>query len=496
MTRFQQTLRRVGVVAATLLIGAGGAVAVGAPASADPVEPFSITLTGAAGCTDDGARNITWTVVNNNPELKARITWVGDGTNSHTPEDPKKVGDIAKGNDLAAGATVSGEEVIAEDDTREVAKLVVGVSWNADHAFQTFTDVQLAGLESCAPPCVTADTAEYVHTFDAAAGTATVALKGKGALCADEKGQPFSLASYFTTSGSYALPQYLLASDTKAITPTESSIELEVALPDCYRQVDLVWGDEVINPLTEDSGAYGDRKLGSDGAPGNRSEGPQGWFNGGDGECAQPDVIFEPECAGTRVILVNDTPFDDETGSFDLTFTVTGIEGEIVVPAGKSVEKFVPAEVATAIEVKKGDKLVKSYEWTRPEKCEAPTAEFASSCDAFLVKLTNPEGNTPVTAIVTSGGETGKIKVAAGAEDVYEIPTDAGEVSVTFEGFPETFTGTYAEPADCAAGGGGGGGLPVTGPQAGAMAGGAALLLGAGAVLFVMARRRRITFAA
>ena len=112
------------------------------------------------------------------------------------------------------------------------------------------------------------------------------------------------------------------------------------------------------------------------------------------------------------------------------------------------------------------------------------------------MKLTNPEGNTPVTANVTSGGETGKIKVAAGAEDVYEIPKDAGEVSVTFEGFKGTFTGTYAEPADCAAGGGGGGPLPVTGPQAGAMAGGAALLLGAGAVLFMMARRRRIKFAA
>jgi hypothetical protein len=188
VTRFHLTFRRVLVVAASLLIGAGGAVAVGAPASADPVsDPFTVTVAGEAGCTDDGTRKIAWTVTNGHPDMKLAITWVGDGTGTHTLENPKTVGDIKRLAEIPAGGSLSGDEVIAEDDTRAVAKLIIGAAWTKDEADnrETFAEVQLAGLESCAPPCVTADQAEYVHTFDAAAGTATVALKGKGALCAD-----------------------------------------------------------------------------------------------------------------------------------------------------------------------------------------------------------------------------------------------------------------------------------------------------------------------
>jgi hypothetical protein len=494
VTRFQQTLRRVGVVAATLLIGAGGAVAVSAPASATPeTSPFSLTITGEAGCAE-GARQITWTVTNNHPELKARITWVGDGTNSHTPENPKVVGDIAKGNDLAAGATATGVEAIADEDTRTEPKLVVAAAWTANDGFETFATVDLTGL-TCAPTCVTAENAQYTHTFDAQNGDATVRLKGDLPLCEGEE-QDFSLVAYYATDSAFSYPQYLHDAHSDTLWELNTQVELHVDVPKCFRQIDLVFGGEdgIINPIEEGGELYGDRKLGSAGAPGNRSEGPQGWFNGGRKSCVQPAADFVSNCDGTVTVHLT----NNSKAPFDAKFVVTGVDGETVVAAGASTTVTVPAEHAGDITVTEATKkkTVDTYQWQRPEDCPPPTADFASTCDNLLLKLANPEGNTTVVANVTAGGETEKIEVAAGAEDVYEIPTDAGEVSVTFEGFKETFTGTYAEPADCAAGGGGGGGLPVTGPQAGAMAGGAALLLGAGAVLFMMARRRRIKFAA
>jgi hypothetical protein len=89
-------------------------------------------------------------------------------------------------------------------------------------------------------------------------------------------------------------------------------------------------------------------------------------------------------------------------------------------------------------------------------------------------------------------------------------PTPSASTSPTPKPTPSTSTSATPTPSTTvsptpsattpapAPGGGGasGGGLPVTGAAAGSIAGGAALLLAIGGVLFVMARRRKVKFTA
>jgi LPXTG-motif cell wall-anchored protein len=491
VTRFRLPLRRFLAVAAGLLVGASGALAIAGPAAATDTDPYSVTVEGSAACAPQGVWKIDWKVTND-AAVKARIVFVGDDRPPY--EEGKTVGDIHSGVDLAAGASVSGVE--ETEASLASAKLVVTVHYSVDGQVltrQSFDEVPLASQSTCAPTCVTASTAKYQHTFNAQSGKATVQLKGDLPMCKGES-QAFSLASYFATAGTFAYPQYLHDSDTKAIDDAHNKVRLDVSTPHCYRQLDLVFGSEVYKELTEGGKLYGDRKLGSPNAPGSNSEGPQAWFNGGKKECTQPVAEFVSNCDGSVTVTLTNTSSVPSTA----VFTISGVEGTVSVKSGeKPVEVTVPASAAGDIKVteKNKKKTVGTYKWERPDGCAAPTAEFASSCDALLGKLINPKGNAPVEATVVQGESTAKVTLAGGKTEPYEFDKTRGAVKVTFADFDKTFTGTYTQPTGCEAAGGGGD-LPRTGSRTSVMAGGGAALLAAGGFLFFLVRRRRIRFTA
>ena len=66
---------------------------------------------------------------------------------------------------------------------------------------------------------------------------------------------------------------------------------------------------------------------------------------------------------------------------------------------------------------------------------------------------------------------------------------------MSFQGDDSMARPSYQRPPGCDTGGTGGG-LPITGAAAGSIAAGAGLLLGLGAALFVIARRRKVKFTA
>jgi LPXTG-motif cell wall-anchored protein len=71
------------------------------------------------------------------------------------------------------------------------------------------------------------------------------------------------------------------------------------------------------------------------------------------------------------------------------------------------------------------------------------------------------------------------------------VPASAGLiVTVLIDGVKAKIV-TYLKPAEC---GGGGGGLPVTGARTGLLIGGGIGLVAVGAGLFLLFRRRRVTF--
>jgi hypothetical protein len=126
---------------------------------------------------------------------------------------------------------------------------------------------------------------------------------------------------------------------------------------------------------------------------------------------------------------------------------------------------------------------------------------FDETCDTITVGIDNPaDGLEWTLGYRTSKGETREVVVKPGEKKTETFSATEGfsielTLTVTVEGetVSESTTIAYEQPGDCD---GEGGGLPVTGAAAGGIAGGAAALLGVGALLFFMARRRKLKFTA
>ncbi|MEW2474034.1 cell wall anchor protein [Micromonospora gifhornensis] len=510
MFRPKLSLRRPLAVLAAAIIGSTGAAVV----AATPASAHHTTITGTVDCDRlTGERVITWTVVNSERGKTATITGV-----TADPATPVLL--VAEGTDATAelkgtpipkAGQVQGVQRVPGDTQR--ATLTVEAAWFQKGDSQrkkppTSKDhktIELGADGTCAPApkCVDASDAKYSHTFNGAKGTATVKLAGDLPLCGEEK-QYFTLVSYFAPRPQFATPQYVYGTpDSDFLGGTQTEIELKVDVPDCHTQVDLIWGgvDEVIDPLVENGPRYGSKKLGDRGAPGNRSTGPQGWYNGGAKNCTTPAATFASACDGTVTVSLSN---DGSISKYPVEFEVRGENGfseKVTVEPGKANnETVVPAEHAGAIEVLVDGEVIDNgtYEWERPEDCPLPTITADATCETFALTASNPEGAQPVKVDFTYGDKTESRTVKPGSSESVTFP--AGDDEAALVALPELDLELEVVYAPEGCGGGGGGeeppGLPVTGVAAGGIAAGAIVLLAVGAVLFVMARRRRIHFTA
>ncbi|MBQ1027116.1 cell wall anchor protein [Micromonospora sp. C95] len=499
MIRPKLSLRRPLAVLAAALIGLTGAAAVATPASA-----HHTTITGTVACDQlSGERVITWKVANSEKWKTATIKKV-----TAEPSTPVQV--LVPGNepvdleDVAIPGDSFVEAVQRVPGDTASAKLTVEARWGILRKQTNEGTINLAADGACtpAPKCVDASEAKYSHTFDGPKGTATVKLDGDLPLCGDEK-QYFTLVSYFAPRPQFATPQYVYGEpDSDFLGAGQHEIELNVGVPDCHTQVDLIWGgvDEVIDPLVEDGPRYGSKKLGENAAPGNRSSGPKGWYNGGSKNCTTPASTFASACDGSVTVSLSN---DGSLSKYAVEFEVRGENGwskTVTVEPGKADnETVVPAENAGKIEVLVDGEVIENgtYSWERPEDCPLPTVTTDADCETFGLTASNPEGGMPVKVEFTYGDKTETRTVAPGSSEKVTFP--AGDEEAALVVLPELGLELEVVYAPEGCGGGGGGeepGLPVTGAAAGGIAAGAIALLALGAVLFVMARRRRIHFTA
>ncbi|MEU5787044.1 cell wall anchor protein [Micromonospora purpureochromogenes] len=360
-----------------------------------------------------------------------------------------------------------------------------------------------------APTCVKAGDATYTHTFDGPKGTASITLTN-GPLCPGEQ-QELALVSYVTPSATFAVPQYVLDKSIKKFVGVAdgelgvATLDFRVEVPNCHTQVDFLFGSTIIDPLTDTSDRYGDRKVGSSSGIGAQSTGPKGWYNGGSGSCsAAPEVIAGSDCeGGVELTLVN------RTGNAAATFAITGSGGfteTVTVPMRKIETRKLNPGQAQEITVTAAGMKDFTGGWEKPEDCQrpevgAPDADYESTCDEMTFRISNPEDGATVTSTFTpSKGEAKTLTVEPGRTGSVSFKASKG-LTVTVTGDLDSGGPlAWEQPKDCAEGGAGGGepgeGLPVTGAAAGGIAAGALALLVAGAVLFVVARRRRIRFTA
>lgn len=222
------------------------------------------------------------------------------------------------------------------------------------------TAVGACSRATAADVCVSAKNATYKHTFNGAAGTATVTAVSP--LCAGED-QPFSLVSYTAPDAAFTVPQFLYDYETKSITSSVRSLTFTVEVPACYTQVDFVFGNKIFNPLN--SAAYGDRKLGSPGAPGNTSSGPDAWYNGGNRPCApKPIVSFTSVADGSLKVNLG----NGSTANVDAAFTVTAGTGSDFYRVAKNSTTTVkvPPSAASDVVVVDSTFRTKNGKWQRP----------------------------------------------------------------------------------------------------------------------------------
>ncbi|MEV4466980.1 hypothetical protein AB0J51_25555 [Micromonospora echinofusca] len=355
------------------------------------------------------------------------------------------------------------------------------------------------------PTCVSAADARYTHTFDGARGEASITLTN-GPLCEGEK-QDFALVSYVAPSAKFAVPQYLFDKSVKAFAPvpdggigTVAKLEFKVAVPTCFTQVDFVFGSEVIDPLVEGGKRYDNRKVGSPAGIGARSEGPAAWYNGGKGTCvAEPAVEATYDCDGTaRLTLVN-------RGNVAAVFAITGsgeLAEKVTVAAGKFETLELTAPQAKEITVAAEGMETWKGGWKQPEDCQQPEVgepetSYDTTCDELILTVANPKDGVSLTSTFTpSTGQPKTVTFEPGSTKTVTFPAAEG-LSVVVTGDLESAKPiVWTAPEGGCDDGGEGGGLPVTGAAAGGIAVGAAALLALGAVLFVVARRRRVRFTA
>jgi LPXTG-motif cell wall-anchored protein len=501
LTLLKSSLRRSATVVASALIGLGGAAAVAAPASA-----HDAAITGTTTCNaSTGKHDVTWTLTND---------WGTDATVQNlqivpndAPVDDKKVA-LADGYTLPQKSN-NVDGVVTFTQSLDSDATSITISFDAKWTDYTDTGnsatVDLGGPCSTPPPaseCTAADQAAFTHSFEVTSGgsDATITLNPGLDLC---QGEPVTLVSYYAPKPEFSVPQYEFDHDSGTITTDTPQVKLHVDVPDCNTQVDLFFGtpDDIIKEITDTSGRYGDKKLGSSTGLGHRSVGKLGAYNGGSKACQTPEVQPVSNCNGTTTLKFSN---DKTNAAYAVDFKVTGTDFDktVTVEAGKGASLDVPAS-AGDITVSYPGSDDQTIKWTRPADCALPTVVSKNTCDTVTITVTNPKDVETTDVVVTYGDATQKLTVAPGDSETATFkpetatfkPGSAKYATVAFPDLGIQSVKTTLKVLDCSTGGSGGG-LPVTGSAASTVAIGAAVLLIAGGVLFFVARRRRVRFTA
>ncbi|MEU4561349.1 hypothetical protein AB0F72_23450 [Actinoplanes sp. NPDC023936] len=317
--------------------------------------------------------------------------------------------------------------------------------------------------------CTTVEKAEYKHWFDGKAGTASIELTN-GPLCSGE--QAFSLVSYTAPSATFSTPQYVLDQSTQTFKAPDSKNELtpnrldfKVEVPECFAQVDFVFGKDVIPVLTDKGDRYNERKVGSQvgtkhGSKKYNSTAAEGqpqnaWANFGSGTCvAEPVVEASSDCDGNVVLtLINRST---HSATFEITADGGFTQTEKLAVRAQPKPVDIPAANAKNIVVTSGGKEIYRGGWTKPEDCQVPEvgtpeAKFASSCEGLTFTITNPENGKPVTATFTPNtGAAQTLTVEPGQTTPAFFPASEG-LKVVVTGDLDVLNGEVAwtKPADC-----------------------------------------------
>ncbi|GIF73096.1 LPXTG cell wall anchor domain-containing protein [Asanoa siamensis] len=212
----------------------------------------------------------------------------------------------------------------------------------------------------------------------------------------------------------------------------------------------------------------------------------------------KPHAEANSDCENLVITLSNKA---DATKA--ATFVVKGDKGfekEVTIAKdGEPVTVTIPkAEAGNVTVTEKGTKdWSEKFSWKDPGNCGVPEGTYEATCDSLTFRGENPADGVEVKVTFTPNeGEavTRTLKPGTEMEPVVFEGKDGLKVTVSSEGAEDQVIDYDAEkPKECDEDTPT---LPVTGSNAGAIAGGAGGLLVVGAAVFFFARRRRLRFTA
>ncbi|MFI7216625.1 LPXTG cell wall anchor domain-containing protein [Micromonospora maritima] len=221
---------------------------------------------------------------------------------------------------------------------------------------------------------------------------------------------------------------------------------------------------------------------------------------------ANPTATVTSDCTGDVAVKLE----NGAEATRDASFTVAG-SGDFTktaeVAPGKSLSIRVPAKNATRITVTEAgqkqplfdDKPSEAKDCVEPGE---PSGSYQSTCDELIFQVENPkDGKTVEITFTPNKGDAKKLVVQPGETKTVAFKAFEGlKVTPAAEGLDDTEPIAWEKPKTCTPGAGGGQPegptLPLTGAATGGIVAGAIALLAAGAILFVVARRRKVRFTA
>jgi hypothetical protein len=229
--------------------------------------------------------------------------------------------------------------------------------------------------------CVSAANATYRHTFNGAAGTATITAVRP--LC---DAQTFSLASYTAPAESLPGGLFRYAATRATINKSHRSVTLKVAVPACSAQVSAYFGSSVTTETTSAAPLYGTSRLGSGTGAGSRSVGKFAYYATTSTACtAAPAVSFASSCNAFTATLTNSS-----SANTDAVFLRNGTP--IRVAPGRTAK--VTTGRGSTLHLRSSSFTTYIGEWRQPStNCIAPVAPVrptASTAPAAAVRPSSP----------------------------------------------------------------------------------------------------------
>jgi LPXTG-motif cell wall-anchored protein len=420
---------------------------------------YKTEVTGSAVCdADTGTWQVSWVVQNKHFTMEANASIITQ-TGPDAQKSAVKIGGSwqalanenvivgLKDNDtIPAASTKTATQVVSGDAT--AARLKVELAWKKN-GYQNATDSDVAVVEFDGK-CVKNAPKPSVTFASDCTGIVTITLMNAGDATKD--------ATFVVTgAGDWTSGDIVVKKGESVPVTVPKSASANIVVNESGAQLDTYsWQDST--------------------------------------KCHPVEITSNQTCAGLSVVITN--PQNGAEATVVLTLGTGTAVTKVVAPGATETVEFEVGQAGLAVGVSVNGEQRGSITWAKPRGCEPIGGKVTSNCTGIVFDLTNPEDGSPAEIVLTpSKGEAVSFTLKPGESKKVEFPANGDKkfsVTASLNGkVYEDSTVVWEKPANCTTPSTPPS-LPKTGTKVTTFALGGVLLVGIGAAVFMLARRRRL----